>query len=330
MEIPQSYITSMFRSYADNVTENNYYMNGSCPICGEGKSKGKKRLYYFFNDDYLYCHNCQKSWNPYFWIKEVSGMTFKEIKEEIKEYSGEIPNFIYQVDKIEEKDWDIPDLPGQCVNLRDELQLKYYENHFIVKLALEYCKKRRLFTAINSPKTIYVCVDDFYIKNRLIIPYFDTLGKVESYISRSLLDSDKKAKYLLKFNSDKIIFNINKVDESYPHIFIFEGPIDSMFIKNGVAISGVSLTENQQKTLNYMFPFHKIVYIFDNFRKEGDEVVKKIKEKLRENETLFMYDREFSEFKDLNDYCVKNQIDSIDPSRILEGCYTGQKGLLLM
>jgi len=331
--IPPSYTIAKFKSYVSNYEVSRYYLKGSCPICHEGKSgKSKKRLFYFINDDYLFCHNCGLYWSPYFWLKEVTGMSFKEIKQDVFDYIGEditITDISFTSNTTEEK-IITPTLPGECANLKDSLQMEFYKNDYYVKLAKMYCEKRRLFSAKYAPKTFYFCINDYHHKNRLIIPYYNELGKIESYISRDILGKDNKPKYLLKFNSDKAIFNIDKVDGDYPYIFIFEGAIDAMFVKNGIAISGTTLTSNQQDILQKLYPFHKLVWCFDNYRFEKAEVNKKITNKLKENEMVFLYDNEFENFKDINDYCVKNKIDSVSTESILASSYQGLKGLLLI
>lgn len=333
IKIPSTYTMSKFYSYSSRVTQNRTYLNGTCPICKEGKSFSKKtRLFYFIDDDYFYCHNCSRSWTPYFWIKEASGMSFKEIMKDIKEYTGYDSAQYEEVGGTitDERSFQLPDLPGECVNLKDKLQLEYYKSHYIVKNALDYCKRRRLFTAINAPKNIYVCIQDKYHKNRLIIPYYNEKGKIICYISRKLLDSDPRAKYLLKFNSDKPLFNLHKVDYDYPYIFIFEGAIDASFVKNGVAISGISMTEDQAHSLNTQFPFHQKIWVFDNYRGEAKEVLERIQAKIKEGEKVFMYGDEFTEDKDLNEHCIRKNLDSVNPDLIANGCAKGLEALLLL
>lgn len=284
-------------------------------------------MFYFLDEDYIYCHNCSRGWNTFFWIKEVTGMSFKQIKDELKDYSSD-SNFKLIVDHIEEKNFELPTLPGECVNLKDDLQLKYFSNYPVVKKAKDYCFERRLFTALNSPKTFYCCVNDKFHGNRLIIPYYNSVGKIESYISRKLLDNDSKAKYLVKFGSKKPIFNLDKIDENYPYIFIFEGQIDSMFVKNGVAVSGVLLTEEQEQILTRDFPFHNKIWVLDNYRFEKKEVLEVIKEKLVKGETLFFYPNDFAESKDLNEYCVKKGLDFVNPDLLISGSLKGDRGIL--
>lgn len=333
MKIPSAYIVSKFHQYCPKSVQNSRFINGPCPICREGDSFGKKkRLFYFFKDDYLYCHNCGTNWNPYWWIKQVTGMSFKQIRDEVMEYCDE--DILYEEksnvedDYISQKFEETPPLPDECVNIMDLNQMIYYKDHFIVKKGIEYIKSRRLDTALYRPKTFYICINDKYHKNRLIIPYFDQTGKIETYSSRKLLDSDKKAKYLLKFNTPKLVFNATKLDADFPYVFPIEGQIDAMFLKNAVGISGTDLTEQQNNIINMRHPFHKKIWVFDNYRFEGDEVKKKIKEKLKKDETVFLYDDEFQDSKDLNEYCTKNGLDAVDPSRLLKSCFTGRKGLL--
>lgn len=330
MEIPASYLISKFNIYTGNAVHSRNHLNGSCPICKEGNSfKKKKRLYYFPDEKYLYCHNCARGWTPYFWLKEVTHMTFKEILDDVKDYTGEEID-LSDNNSFKETVFKIPDLPGECVNLKDPLQLEYYKDRPIVKTALNYCNSRRLFTAINAPKTFYVCVSDYTHKNRLIIPYFNAKGQIESYISRSLLAEDTHSKYLIKFNSQKPIFNLDKIDLSLPYIFILEGPIDAMFVPNGIAVSGLTLTDNQESILTTHYPLHSRIWILDNFKKEKEQVIKKIQEKLKNDETLFFYENEFAPFKDMNEYCVQKKSDSIEPDLILKSCFKGSQGLLKM
>ncbi len=329
MEIPQSYIIDKFYLYSTKVTESQSYLNGCCPICREGKSWGKKkRLFYFKNDDYLYCHNCGLGWEPFFWIKEASGMTFRDIKEELNS-QGYDSNFKLIFDTISEKHFELPSLPGECVNLKDPLQLKHFQQYPIIQNALDYCKSRRLFTAINAPKTFYCCLNDRIHRNRLIIPFYKN-NKIQCYISRKLLQCDEKEKYLLKSGEKKPVFNLDNVDENFPYIFIFEGQIDCMFIKNGIAVSGIHLTDEQEDILLREFPFHNIVWVLDNFRFEQEEVRNEIIKKLKKGESLFLYNGEFETFKDLNEYCVKKERDFVDPALILDGSFSGEKGLMVL
>jgi hypothetical protein len=68
--------------------------------------------------------------------------------------------------------------------------------------------------------------------------------------------------------------------------------------------------------------------VLDNFRFEGKEVIEIIMKKISENETIFLYDEEFSKFKDINEYCVKKEQDFVDPALLLKYSYSGDSALL--
>ena len=327
VEIPQSYIIDKINSYSDKIRETSSYLNGCCPVCREGNSWGKKRrMFYFKNDDYIMCHNCSRSWSPYFWIKEVCDLSFKEMLADLKDSNYSV-NYQLVNDVVMERTFDIPTLPGECVNLKDSLQVRYFNKFAVVGLAKEYCENRRLFTAAYAPKTFFCCINDKFHGNRLLIPYYND-NRIETYITRKLLDADIKPKYLIKFGSKKPIFNLHRIDESFPYIFIFEGQIDAMFVKNGIAVSGVHLTKDQEDVLTSRYPFHQKIWVLDNFRFEGKEVIEIIMKKISENETIFLYDEEFSEFKDINEYCVKKEQDFVDPALLLKYSYSGDSALL--
>ena len=254
-------------------------------------------------------------------------MSFEQIKEELKDYDHDVKYKLF-IEAVEERHFEVPMLPGECVNLKDALQMEYFKDYPAVQIANKYCETRRLFTAYNAPKTYYCCLNDRFHGNRLIIPYYNEKGKIDCYISRKLLDGDDRAKYLMKFGSKKPIFNLAKVDESYPYLFLFEGQIDSLFVKNGISVAGVYLTEDQDAELTKLFPFHERIWVLDNYRFEAEEVREIIIKKMKNREMIFLYNGAFEEFKDLNEYCVKKEQDQIDPALILQSCYTGDKGLL--
>ena len=316
------------QAYSSSVRETSKFLNGSCPVCREGESWGvKRRMFYMLHDNYIICHNCSRSWSPYFWVKEVCGMSYHQIIDELKDENYDM-DFVEMQDPIMERKFELPTLPGECVNLRDILQVNYFKKTPIVAKARAFCERRRLFTAAYAPANFYCCLGDKVHRNRLVIPFTDDRGRVISYITRSLLPDDTRPKYLMKAGEKKPIFNLHRVDVDYPVLFIFEGQIDAMFVRNGVAVSGVHLTTEQDETLTRMFPFHQRYWVLDNYRLEGKEVQEVIATKLKKNENVFLYDEDFREFKDLNEYCVKKGQDQVDPALIIAGCYSGARGLL--
>lgn len=308
MELNQEFLIETFYSFCKRPLHKRYQnsFNAECPVCKEGKSAGRtRRLFYFPNKQYFYCHNCVKAWRPIEWVKEITGWTFPEIVKKNNEKVGATTKFV--VPKTTQFKIIVSDLPENCIDLTDSTQLEFYKNNKFVKLALGYCKERRLFLAKNTCKKFYISLEDKVHKNRLVIPFFDNNGKVVCYQTRALTQN-QFPKYLTKFG-EKELFGINNVDVSIPYLFVFEGPIDSMFVQNGVAMASLAPTERQTQQLANMFGYEQI-WIFDN-DKNNKQVQRKIEKYVREGKRIFVWPKEFLKFKDFNEICCNLQLDEI-------------------
>ena len=326
--IPQEYLIHKFFQYAGypkHKKASNVY-EGGCPICREGSSWGRKRrLYYIVKKNKICCHNCGWHGSAIDWVREVTGYTWAEIYKETEEYDL-IPG-ITEDDKT--PDFTIPDLPQDCINMFDTQQLRYYKDNQIVKTCLDTIAKRRLDTSVNRPKSLYVSLTDKTHKNRLIIPFYDVNGKVSHYQTRRLLNDDTP-KYLSKVNSEKTLFNVDKLTDP-DHVFIFEGPVDSFFVRNSVAVAGIQDTSNlsltsQQQTQLDRFVLSKKVWVLDN-----DLTGRSKSYKLMERgECVFVWPRELKQFKDINELCTVTGRDEISNEFILKHTHCDMKGLVAL
>lgn len=307
---------------------------GSCPICREGKSWLKKRrCYYIVDKNVICCHNCGWYSNPYNWIYKVTGYDYKEIKKELEEFSVPVR---YQ---INEEDRDVKekleeDLPTDSINLLDNDQVSYYKQNRIVQEALNTITTRKLNLAINRPNTFYISLVDKVHNNRLVIPFYNREGKIIHYQTRTILSDDTRPKYLSKVGSEKSLYGINNVKSDIEYIFITEGPIDAMFLKNGVAVAGIneSKSKNFTNVQNQQLIEHillKKVWVLDN---QWIDVTSKLKTKslIDAGEQVFLWPEYLKNYKDINDYCIDKNINSFDIDTILENTYEGLKAKILL
>ena len=325
MELNQEFLIETFYSYCKRPIHKKYQnvFNSECPICKEGKSAGRsRRLFYFPHKQFFYCHNCVKSWKPFDWVKEVTGWTFPEIVKRNNEKSGETTKYIKVTPK--NNNFVIPDLPENSIDLTDETQLEFYRDNKYVKLALECCEKRRLFEAINSCKRFYLSLEDKVHKNRLVIPFFGDNNKVVCYQTRALT-SNQFPKYLTKFG-EKELFGIQNIDSEVPYVFIFEGPIDSMFVKNGVAMASIAPTERQVQQLNNLIGYEQI-WVFDN-DKNNKQTTQKIQKYIREGKKIFIWPKEFMKFKDFNEICCSLELNEIPWKFVVKNSARGQEATI--
>ena len=328
MELHPEYLIEVFYSYCKRPLHKKYQnvFNAECPVCKEGKSAGRsRRLFYFPSKQYFYCHNCVKAWRPFDWVKEVTSLTVPEIlkknQEKITEAETSSSN-IQPKQKLELK--PVSDLPENSIDITDEFQYDFFRSNKFIKLAKEYCEKRRLLTAANSCNKFYVSLEDKIHKNRLVIPFFGENNKVVSYQTRALVE-EQFPKYLTKVG-EKELFNVNNINSDVPYVFIFEGPIDSMFVKNGVAMASLAPTEKQLQQLKTLIGY-EIIYVFDN-DKNNKQVDKKIKKYIKEGSTIFCWPEEFKKFKDFNEVCCSLELDEIPWQFVVKHSAKGNQALL--
>ena len=215
----------------------------------------------------------------------------------------------------------------------DHRQVAYFRDNIVVQDAMKLIMRRRLDVAINKPKALWISLVDVIHRNRLCFPFYDCNDKYEIsyYQTRSMYPGDELdgRKYISKLNSDKTIFNIQNVDQNLDHIFLLEGPIDSMFVKNGVAIAGVHLTELQRDILSKYFPLHKLVYVLDN--QWIDKTSRILTDKLiEEGQLLFIWPKHMSKYKDLNELCCALQINEVPFKYMLRYVYSKLKAKMIL
>jgi len=316
MALTESFILHGFYTYAGDPSFNKYdgNYNACCPICREGSSWGKKkRLFYYPKTKSFYCFNCNKSWSALGWLSNVSGQSYDEL---LSENSSE--DFSKEIKNVElKKELILPSLPYDSINIMDPIQQKYYKNNRYFAKALDYIKERKLDVAINKAKNYFISFNDKVHKNRLIIPFYDTNNKIIFYQTRSIDKTEPR--YLGKMGHDKTIFGIENIDPDFDYIFLFEGPIDSMFVKNGVAVCGLTLTKTQREQLNN-FPFHKKIWVLDNIYVSKDEETKqKVLRLLNDSEKVFKWPN--IKYKDFNEIAIDKNLNQINYNFILKNLY---------
>mgnify|MGYP003629552799 FL=1 len=334
--IPEQYVINVLYENIYKISYNKYNKsyNGCCPICKEGNSWGKKKRFYYIPDKELaYCHNCGYSKKALTFITEVTNKSLHEIINEVKEFDIEIlpieePK---EVKKVIDKS-----LPEDCINLSDISQIEYYKDNTVVKTALQLIKDRKLNKGINKPKTFYLSLKDVVHKNRLILPFYDENDDIIFYQSRGLTKKDlfERPKYLSKVGAERSLYGMQNINSNLDNVFIFEGPIDSYFVENGLATCGITersdkmFTSLQKEQINKLNLYEKI-YVLDNQYCDKAALSKSII-LADNNEKVFIWPKELKRFKDFNDICVAGNKDKIKPEFILKNTHSGLKAKLLL
>lgn len=333
MQIPEGYILEKFFMYCRRPTYKRSagVYNAECPYCHEGKSAGRKRRFFYLpTEGKFYCQNGCGGKTPFQFIKDMSGMSTGEILREAEEYVTPIAELIKhsEAEETANKRENKESLPKDSINLFDHRQVTYYQDERVVQDALDLIKKRRLDTAINKPRALWISLVDDIHRNRLCFPFYDYGSKydISYYQTRAIYPEDARdgRKYLSKLNADKTIYNIQNVNPDIEDIFMQEGPIDSMFLRNAVGIAGTYLTELQHDILAKNFPMHRYVYMFDN--QWVDATARKRTEKMiKEGHTVFIWPANLKRYKDLNELCVDQNLNEVPVKYVQRYIYSGLK-----
>lgn len=316
---------NMLSNQVDKFTlkkTNPYLVNLRCPLCGDSeKSKNKARGYlYTGKNSLLYkCHNCNASCNFNNFLKQVNNFLydqyrlekFKESpkpKEKPKEFKFKQPKF---------RERNIIDEYYTTVNELDE-------DH----PCKVYCEKRQI--PKEKLSTLYY-IDDFTdlaiyykidmknqtIKNRLGIPFIDYFGNVNGMSCRAI-DNNPLRYYVARFNKDPLIYNANNIDTTKT-IFVTEGPIDSMFLKNSVAVGNADLTR-----ITNHYDKDKVVLIFDN-QPRNKEIRKLMLEAWYKDFSVVVWPKNVKE-KDINEMVICGYKNGYDIEKLInKNIFTGPK-----
>ena len=273
-----------------------YLFNFRCPHCGDSqKSKTKARAYLYRvkNDMFFKCHNCGQGQNLANFIKFVDPKLYEQYLLERYKKSAPAtpkPKFDFKPTKFTSQTpiddlksiKDLPeDHPARLYCDNRKIPEKYFDKLFL---------SDKFMTLVNEvkPNTYKITKDH----PRLIIPFYDTTGKVFAFQGRAF--GKEQPKYLtIKLDENKQkVYGLDKVNFQQP-IYITEGPIDSLFIDNCLAAGGADLF------LKNKVPNENITYIFDN-EPRNKEIVKRMYKVIEQDFNVVIWPEDL-QLKDVND-----------------------------
>ena len=128
-------------------------------------------------------------------------------------------------------------------------------------------------------------------ESRIIIPMYDTDKNLIGFQGRSL--GPNSVKYITVMLQDEApkLFGLDKIDDTKP-IYITEGPFDSTFLENSVAMCGSDLDIGS-------FGWSSHIWVFDN-EPRNREIVKRISNTIDRGEQVIIWPTQIVE-KDIND-----------------------------
>jgi len=261
-----------------------------CPICGDSqKNKNKTRgyLYPVKNNTNFKCHNCGASLSFNNFLKELDPTLHKQYTLEKFRDGHTGRGFVVEAPKLE---FSKP-------VFRKKLDLPKASE---VPVAKEYLEKRKL-----NPEKFYFA-DKFKQWTNTQKQTFDTIGRDECRIiipmygrdnnligfqGRSLVPNSVKYITVMLDEEAPKIYGLNEVDDKLP-VYVVEGPFDSTFVNNSVALCG---SDGDVRCLEGS----SIVFVYDN-EPRNREIVNRIGKCVSRGERVVIWPSVVLE-KDIND-----------------------------
>ena len=292
--------------------------NCRCILCGDSSKKKNKTRGYFYvakNDLFYKCHNCSASMHFGSFLKQLDGMQYSQYV--MERYNEGLPmNKPHQ--KIEDK-FRMPEPIFEkseetlLDKLLDRLDTLPEDNE-----AVQFCLKRKIpkekfnqLYFIKNMKDIVQLSDKYKDKittedPRLVIPFYNDIGQLSGVTCRALRGESLRY-ILIKIKEDEsLIFGLNEVDKTKP-IHVVEGPLDSLFLPNAIAVGGTSFGKMETTGL----PKDKLIMIVDNQPRNKD--VAKVLDKIIDRQyNVVIWPQTISE-KDINEMVLEGK----DPVKII-------------
>ena len=293
--IDLKFITNLSGRLQQFKKKTDYLFNFRCPHCGDSKkSKTKARAYFYRvkNDMFFKCHNCSEGSNLANFIKFIDPKMYDEyILERYKHSAPATPKPKFDFKPIFEETNLLDDLKKIS-----ELEDKHPAKQSVIKRKipseffdkLYFCDRFGKLVNKIKPKTYNTKTDH----PRLIIPFYDTTGKLFAFQGRAF--GKEQPKYLtIKLDENKQkVYGLERINFQR-HIYITEGPIDSLFVDNCLAAAGADLI------LKNKISSDQITYIFDN-EPRNKEIVKRMYSVVEKDYNIVIWPSEIQS-KDVND-----------------------------
>jgi hypothetical protein len=277
------------------VVKSNLY-NFRCPICGDSqKNKNKTRgyLYSVKNNTNFKCHNCGISLSFNNFLKTIDSnlhkqYTLEKFKEGFtgKNFTVESPEFEFKQPSFNKTKKLELNIPKASINSSAKI---YLERRKINPEKFYYVDKFKEWT--NSLVQTFNKNSLNYDEPRIIIPLIYQ-NKLIGFQGRAL-NSLNKIKYITIMLDDDApkIYGLDEVQKDKP-VYITEGPFDSTFIPNSIALCGADGDVSKWGISNR-------VWIYDNEPRNTD-IVNRIEKCINNGEKVVIWPNTIRD-KDIND-----------------------------
>jgi predicted RNA-binding Zn-ribbon protein involved in translation (DUF1610 family) len=273
------------------IVKSNLY-NFRCPLCGDSqknKSKTRGYLYAVKTNTNFKCHNCGASMSFNNFLKELDPTLHKQYTlDKFKEgHTGK--NFVVEEPKFEfskpvfQKKLNLPKASS------NQIAKEYLEKRKLNPEKFYFADKFQEWVNTQKPTYGRIVKDE----SRIVIPLYTREGEIFGFQGRAL--GPNSVKYITVILDDSIpkLYGLNKVNANET-VYIVEGPFDSEFVENGIAMCGADVDVSSCN-------FKDVVYVFDN-EPRNREICSRMNKIIESGSKVVIWSKSIQQ-KDIND-CV--------------------------
>ena len=264
--------------------------NFRCPICGDSqkqKNKARGYIYPIKNNMNYKCHNCGASLSFNNFLKQVDTTLHKQYTlEKFKEgHTGK--NFVVEEPKFEfskpvfKKSFDLPKASSNSVASDYLTKRKLNPDKF-------YFADKFMEWTNSQKQTFDTILRD---ESRIVIPMYDETKNLIGFQGRALGKSFTKYITVMLDDEAPKAYGLDSIDKTST-VYITEGPFDSTFICNSIAMCGADADINS-------WGISDPVWIYDN-EPRNREIVSRIQNTINNGGRVVIWPTNIEE-KDIND-----------------------------
>lgn len=293
----------LFKKREENV------WNFRCPVCGDStKNKFKARGYIHKKKEkfLFYCHNCAASMSLDKFIKLIDPQLHTEY---VKENFVESANGAMHSKTIVQQDISRFIQPkftkyGPLKELKriSQLPSEHGAKKYVEKRKIPHKHHFKLFYTPKFKHFVNTLIPDKFNEEslerdepRLILPFVDQYGNVFGFQGRSFSKDGVRYITIMLDREKPKLFGLESADLT-KQFYVFEGPIDSLFIDNSIAMAGSDFN-NASKIVS--IDKSKATVVMDN-EPRNQQIVERINTLIDDGYRVCIWPYHIEE-KDVND-----------------------------
>jgi hypothetical protein len=302
-------------------------LNHRCNYCGDSqKNPHKARGFHFvIEQSFVYkCHNCGKSTSSVHFLKDHFPVMHKEYLKEYLQEKGVKPRAQKMPSSNSFKFTPKKEILNKNDIMSEENLKILMKPCSEVAVARKYLEDRKIPSEHYSslyytptPQNLSFLSDKYKDRvlgtdPRIILPFYDESGELIGLSGRAINNSPLR--YLtMRFQDDlPLIFNLHNVDKTKT-IYVTEGPIDSLFLPNSIAVAGSDFKKIDDSIKE------NAVLIYDN-EPRNREILKKLSEVIDLGYAVCIWnDKRVNGLKDINEM-ILNGLTIDEVVSIIEKC----------